>query len=75
MADRDAARAARSQVSALVQGNDRVNGVGLRRRTGSWVVKVNLVDEDRSLRRRLPREVGGVPVEIEVVGTITARAG
>ena len=75
MAERDAGRAAQSEVGALVQGDERVNGVGLRRRTGSWVVRVNLVGEDRGLRRRLPREVGGVPVEIEVVGTITARAG
>lgn len=75
MTDRDDARAARSTVTALVQGNRLVNGVGLRRRTGSWVIKVNLADEDRGLRRRLPSEVGGVPVEVEVVGAITARAG
>lgn len=73
MTDRDAARAAKVQVSRLVAGHDSVNGIGLRRDAElGWVVKVNLTGEDAGLRRSLPPVVGGVHVDVTVIGTVRA---
>jgi hypothetical protein len=75
MTDRDAARAAKTRVGRLVAGHSSVNGVGLRRDAeAGWVVKVNLADEDASLRRRLPSLVDGVRVDVAVVGPVRATA-
>lgn len=73
MTDRDAARAAKTQVRRLVQGHSSVNGVGLRRDAeAGWVVKVNLTGEDDGLRRTLPPRVDGVRVDVAVVGPVRA---
>ncbi len=73
--ERDAARAAKTQVRRLVQGHASVNGIGLRRDAeAGWVVKVNLADEDAGLRRSLPSRVDGVRVDVAVVGPVSASA-
>jgi len=72
--DRDAARAAKSQVRQLCQGHPSVNGIGLRRDGEvGWVVKVNLAGEDPGLRQSLPTLVDGVRVDITVVGPVHAK--
>lgn len=73
MTDRDAARAAKTQVRRLVAGNTSVNGIGLRRDSeAGWVVKVNLAGEDAGLRRSLPPRVDGVRVDVAVIGAVSA---
>lgn len=72
MADRSAARAAKSTVVAAVSGSRVVNGVGIGHRPDGWVVKVNLRQDDLALRQRLPSELDGVPVLVEVVGEVSA---
>ncbi|MCW2715122.1 MAG: hypothetical protein JWN88_2169 [Frankiales bacterium] len=75
MSDRDAARAAKTQVGRLVAGFPTVNGVGLRRDgDAGWVVKVNLTGEDAGLRKSLPATVDGVRVDVAVVGPVRATA-
>ena len=73
MTERDAARAAKTQVRRLVRGHASVNGIGLGRDDeAGWVVKVNLAGEDASLRRSLPQRVDGVRVDVAVVGPVSA---
>ena len=68
----DAARAVKAHVQQLVSGDPRVNGIGLTRSSGDWAVKVNVVDGDDL--PELPSAVDGVPVQVAVVGRISARA-
>jgi hypothetical protein len=71
MASRDEARRAKVAVLELVEGDDAVNGVGIAPLAGEggYSVKVNLA---RPLRpeRALPDEIDGVPVVVEVIGTV-----
>ena len=67
--DASAARAAKTQISQLVAGDPRVNGIGLTRSSGDWAVKVNVVDGDDY--PDLPDAVDGVGVRVAVVGRIT----
>jgi len=67
---RDAARAAKSRLASHLAGDQRVNGVGVVRRAQAYVVRVNVVADDD--RPDLPAEVDGVPVQVDVVGPITA---
>ena len=72
MSDRNAARAAKSQVQDLVGGDPRVNGIGLTHVGAVWAVKVNVVDDQD--HPDLPNAVDGVPVVVRGVGGISARA-
>lgn len=67
---RDAARAAKSRLASSLSGDRRVNGVGVVRRERAYAVRVNVVAGDD--RPDLPAEVDGVPVDVAVVGRITA---
>ncbi|WP_299034828.1 hypothetical protein [uncultured Pseudokineococcus sp.] len=69
-ASRDAARAAKTRLASSLAGDRRVNGVGVVRRAQAYAVRVNVVADDD--RPELPAEVDGVPVQVDVVGAITA---
>ena len=70
MASRAQARQAKEAVVALVGDDVAVAGVGVAVVAGGgYAVKVNLARPLES-DRALPDEVGGVPVIVEVVGTI-----
>ena len=64
----EAARAAKQRLSEMFSGTDDVVGVGLMSVDGGYAVKVNLAKE--SSQRAVPSEIDGVPVRVEVVGTI-----
>ena len=74
MATVEQARAAQAQLSELVAGMPEVNGIGVARCDGGWVLRVNLASK---LRRghRVPAQVGSVPVTTQVVGHLHAHAG
>jgi hypothetical protein len=65
------ARARAAKAAALRQFEDlgTVVGVGLTRIDGEYAVKVNL-REPLAEGIELPGEIDGVPVQVEVVGTI-----
>lgn len=72
MSDRNAARAAKSQVKDLVGADPRVNGIGLTHVGPDWAVRVNVVDDQD--HPDLPERVAGVRVVVRGVGGISARA-
>jgi hypothetical protein len=70
MVDLEAARAAKLALTAMLDDDDRVSGIGIGGTDGHYVVKVNLVSgEDQP---DLPEEIDGVPVKTAVVGRIFA---
>jgi hypothetical protein len=69
MATRAEARQAKATVLELVGGDDAVSGVGVAPVAGGYGVKVNLA-RPLGAERALPDEIGGVPVVVEVIGTI-----
>ena len=70
---RTAARAAKARVQGLVDGDPRVNGIGLTHADGDWAVKVNVVDEQD--HPDLPATVDGVPVLVRGIGVVRLSAG
>jgi hypothetical protein len=68
LTDRAMARAAQSTLAARLSADPDVVGVGLARRAGAYVVKVDLADEGAA--RRVPGDVDGVRVVTEVIGAI-----
>ena len=66
---RPAASAAKSLLAARLADEPGVVGVGLARRAGDYVVKVDLADA--SAEGQVPGSVDGVPVVTEVIGTVT----
>lgn len=77
MPDLAAARQAKSRImdSVLNTVDTRhVVGIGLRQQDDGWVVRVNLREDDDSTRRKIPSEVEGVPVVIEVTGPVRAHS-
>ena len=62
------ASAAKSALAARLSTDPSVVGVGLARRAGSYVVKVDLADEGAV--RRVPGDVDGVRVVTEVIGVV-----
>ena len=66
----DAARAAKPKALAAFSELAEVNGVGITRAGEGYAVKVNLRVRPRP-EVVLPGEVDGVPVVVEVVGSIT----
>jgi hypothetical protein len=65
------ARAAKVEASSLFGGLASVVGVGITRIGGGFGLKINLREQPKVA---LPTKVGGVPVQVEVVGPIRKRA-
>ncbi len=68
LSERALARAAKSTLAARLSDDPDVVGVGLARRSGAYVVKVDLADEGAA--RRVPGDVDGVQVVVEVIGAV-----
>jgi len=66
------AQAAKRLLLERLEPLDKVVGVGITRVHGAYAVKVNL-REPLAPGEEPPAEIGGVPVEIEVVGTLRPR--
>ena len=64
-------RAAKVKALALVGDHPEVNGVGIAPMGLGYCVKVNVASPSADLR--LPPEIDGVPVRVEVVGEVAAR--
>lgn len=64
------ARAAKRKAAAQLAHVAELNGIGITRIGKGYGLKINL---SRSVAAVLPRDVDGVPVRVEVVGTIRAR--
>jgi hypothetical protein len=62
------ASAAKSALAARLSTDPDVVGVGLARRSGTYVVKVDLADAGAA--RRVPGNVDGVRVVTEVIGAV-----
>jgi hypothetical protein len=67
----EAARAVKDEANRLYARHCKVVGVGLTRQGKGYAVKINL--EAGAGSETLPRELHGVPLVIEVVGTIRKR--
>lgn len=67
-------RAAQRKVIAQLARVREVNGVGITRVGTGYGLKVNMTSRPRR-RIRLPEEIDGIPVRVEVVGQIRARPG
>jgi hypothetical protein len=67
------ARAAKARALEIFSRFGEVVGVGLVRVGEGYGVKVNL--QSASTKNPLPRSVDGVPVTVEVVGSIRKRSG
>jgi hypothetical protein len=65
------ARAAKAKAARMVSGHPDVNGVGITRDGDGYAVKLNL--SARSKADPLPRQIDGVKVRTEVVGSIRKR--
>jgi hypothetical protein len=70
MPDQTAARRAKSRILSVVSDSTHVAAVGLGHRADGWVVRVNLREDDPQTRRKIPRELDGVPIEVEVSGIV-----
>ena len=64
------ARAAKGHVRDVIGQLADLAGVGITRMDGGYAVKVNLTGPPRA---KLPSEVDGVPLRVEVVGPIRKR--
>ena len=67
----DQVRAVKSGLKQNLGTSVDVVGIGVTRRQGHYVLKVNIGKMPKD--RELPSEVDGVPVEFEVVGRIRPR--
>lgn len=68
----EAARAAKLHVPKAFRGIGEVVGVGLVSMDEGYGIKVNLA-KPVSRKASTPKRIAGVPVSVEVVGTITKR--
>ena len=68
----DKAQAAKRTALRRFEKLGKVTGVGITRVKGEYAVKVNL-SEPVDPGVELPTEIDGVPVRVEVTGTIRAR--
>jgi hypothetical protein len=60
------AEAAKRSPTALGLANrEQVNGIGIGKNADGYTLKVNLIEP---LGSGLPKEIGGVPVSVDVVG-------
>lgn len=63
------ARAAKERVKELLGERDELRGVGITRSDEGYALKVNLSERNEV---RLPAEIDGVPVQVEIVGEVRA---
>ena len=68
----DKAQAAKRSALRRFQKLGKVTGVGITRVKGKYALKVNL-SEPVEPGTKVPTEIDGVPVRVEVTGTIRAR--
>ena len=68
----DQAQAAKAAALRRFQAIGKVVGVGITRVAGDYAVKINL-SEPVDPGIELPTDIDGVPVRVEVVGTIRPR--
>ena len=66
------AQAAKKTALRLLEAVDSVTGVGITRLGGQYAVKVNL-SRPVAPGTELPTEIDGVPVRVEVTGSIRPR--
>ena len=71
MPTRAAARAAKSALVETLGADPGIVGIGLARRESDYVVKVDLADA--ATAGRVPGDVDGVRVVVEVVGVVRPR--
>jgi hypothetical protein len=69
-----AARAAKPAAQEAFARLGKVTGVGITRSGEGYGLKVNL-QREVSAGTEVPKEVQGVPVKVEVVGTVKKRTG
>jgi len=69
----DAAREAKEKAKTIFARHGTVNGIGLTRMGERYAVKVNFESEPRD-RASMPREIEGVPVVVQVIGTLHKQA-
>lgn len=62
-------RAAKVKARKLFRQYGTIAGIGITRLGGQYCLKVNLKEPPTS-KRSLPRKIDGVPVVVQVVGTI-----
>jgi len=65
------AKRAQATLSQRVAERPEINGIGISRRDGGYVLSVNITSE--GARKALPEEVDGVPVTVRVRGPIRKR--
>jgi hypothetical protein len=65
------AQAAQDRLVEAVGGHPEVNGVGISRADGGYVLKVNV--RTAAARDAIPAEMDGVPVRVQKVGRIRKR--
>ncbi len=65
------ARKAKAKAARLLDGDPRVQGIGITKHAGEFAIKVNLLEA--SDKNDLPTHVDGVRVDVEVVGPIRRR--
>ena len=70
VADLATARAAKRVLQHELASANGINGVGLSRRQGDYTLTVGVADERSA--SGVPHEVRGVPVQVKVVGRVTA---
>jgi hypothetical protein len=71
--DLAAARVAKEKAKQIFPRYGSVNGVGLTWREGHYAVKVNFESEPAD-RERMPEEVDGVPVVVQIGGPLHKQA-
>jgi hypothetical protein len=69
--DLQRAQAAQDRLVEKLGKRPEVNGVGIARADGGYVIKVNLRRD--SAREAIPKEVDGVTVRVQIVGRISKR--
>lgn len=67
------AREAKEKAKEIFSRFGSVNGVGLSRQGDGYAVKVNFEAEPQD-QAHMPREIGGIPVIVRVVGQIHKQA-
>jgi hypothetical protein len=65
----DAAREAKEKAKTIFSRHGTVNGIGLTRMGERYAVKVNFESEPQD-RASMPRDIGGVPVVVQVIGAL-----
>jgi len=67
------AREAKEKAKEIFPRFGSVNGIGLARQGDGYAVKVSFEAEPRN-REGMPREIGGIPVIVRIIGQIHKQA-